>query len=105
MAADPVLGEKLRRSKYDPDSYYSSCWVCSRQHHSACVGQATFICAACQRRTQERCVGAGNASNHHQATPVAIPGGGNIYGTPGGTHGGAVAITRSGRRAGVAVYT
>ena len=43
---------------------YSFCWVCSRQHHAKCIGEAPrFICAACQRRTQEKCVGlAGNVT-------------------------------------------
>ncbi|CAB4068156.1 BAF45A [Lepeophtheirus salmonis] len=31
-----------------------SCWVCSRQHHSNCVGQSLFICSGCQRRTKEK---------------------------------------------------
>ena len=46
-----------------PDPEYANCWVCSRQHHASCVGQATFICAQCQRRTQERCVGGSAAGN------------------------------------------
>lgn len=43
---------------------YSFCWVCSRQHHSRCIGEAPrFICKGCQRRTQEKCVGlAGNVT-------------------------------------------
>ena len=39
---------------------YWSCWVCSRQHHSSCVGQERFICAACQKRTLDKSIGAGN---------------------------------------------
>lgn len=44
---------------------YSFCWVCSRQHHSKCIGEAPrFICQACQRKTQEKCVGlAGNVTS------------------------------------------
>ena len=44
---------------------YSFCWVCSRQHHSKCIGDAPrFICQACQRKTQEKCVGlAGNVTS------------------------------------------
>lgn len=40
----------------DPDIEYAYCWVCSRQHHLSCVGQATFICSACQRKTLERTI-------------------------------------------------
>ena len=43
---------------------YSYCWVCSRQHHAKCIGEVSrFICQACQRRTQEKCVAlAGNVT-------------------------------------------
>jgi hypothetical protein len=40
-----------------------SCWVCSRQHHSACVGlekkNERFICSGCQRKVQERTLAGG----------------------------------------------
>ena len=44
---------------------YAFCWVCSRQHHAKCIGDAPrFICGACQRKTQEKCMGlAGNVTN------------------------------------------
>ena len=44
---------------------YAFCWVCSRQHHSKCMGSVPrFICQACQRKTQEKCVGlAGNVTS------------------------------------------
>ena len=40
---------------------YANCMVCSRQHHLDCVGQDTFICAACQKRTLAKTIGAGNS--------------------------------------------
>ena len=40
---------------------YANCMVCSRQHHLDCVGQDTFICAACQKRTLGKTIGAGNS--------------------------------------------
>merc|ERR1719189_539179 len=44
---------------------YAFCWVCSRQHHAKCISDAPrFICGACQRKTQEKCMGlAGNVTN------------------------------------------
>ncbi len=46
---------------YIPFSF--SCWVCSRQHHSACVGlekkNERFICSGCQRKVQERTLAGG----------------------------------------------
>lgn len=52
---------------------YSFCWVCARQHHSRCIGEAPrFICQACQRRTQEKCVGlAGNVTTVSTAMSAA----------------------------------
>eukprot|EP00095_Tigriopus_kingsejongensis_P008003 maker-scaffold269_size230758-snap-gene-1.32 protein:Tk08003 transcript:maker-scaffold269_size230758-snap-gene-1.32-mRNA-1 annotation:"supporter of activation of yellow protein" len=44
--------------KAEEDVEYFYCWVCSRQHHSACVGQPTFICGACQKKTLEKSLGA-----------------------------------------------
>jgi len=41
----------------------TNCWVCSRQHHTVCVGLDKagdrFICSACQRRTQEKTIAGG----------------------------------------------
>ena len=114
------LSHRRAISSGDEDAFYAYCWVCSRQHHSACVGQATFICGGCQRRTQERCVGAGNAGlnvvNVVNAASVGVvpsqvggvvgafasPGGVAGSGV-GGSGGGGVVYTRSGRRSGVAV--
>jgi len=43
----------------------SDCWVCGRTHHISCVGLtkagARFICSACQRKVQERTLGARGA--------------------------------------------
>ncbi|TRY72036.1 hypothetical protein TCAL_01128 [Tigriopus californicus] len=39
---------------------YYNCWVCTRPHHSYCVGQATFICGFCQKKTLEKSLGSGN---------------------------------------------
>ena len=52
---------------------YYYCWVCSRQHHAACVGQERFICAACQNKTLSKRVGVmGGMSSasgmHHLST-------------------------------------
>ena len=33
---------------------YYYCWVCSRQHHAACVGAERFICTACQVSQQQQ---------------------------------------------------
>ena len=41
------------------DSDYVNCWVCARAHHAQCVKQAIFICAGCQRKTQEKRIGGG----------------------------------------------
>ena len=42
---------------------FNSCWVCARPHHSVCVGLDKqgdrFICGACQRKTQEKCIAGG----------------------------------------------
>ncbi|XP_023324854.1 uncharacterized protein LOC111698686 [Eurytemora carolleeae] len=39
----------------------SSCWVCTRQYHTTCVGlekeNEKFICGSCQRKVQERTLG------------------------------------------------
>ena len=66
----------------DDDGLYAYCWVCSRQHHSACVGQALFICAGCQKRTQERYVGGGITAGI--ATHVGVNGGGGLVNGGGG---------------------
>lgn len=50
------------------ESDYSNCWVCSRQHHLGCVGQATFICAQCQRKTLEKTISPGNEPNPNHST-------------------------------------
>ncbi len=92
-----------KKSFTSDDDMYANCWVCSRQHHLSCVGQATFICAACQRRTQERCVGAGNAGASLSAPPavaaiVGIPSAG-----PASPVGIAGSTRASGRRAAAAI--
>merc|ERR1719361_1205436 len=50
----PLLRTRVKES----EKSYWSCWVCSRQHHSYCVGQERFICAACQKRTLDKSIGA-----------------------------------------------
>merc|ERR1719460_1182388 len=60
----------------------SNCWVCTRPHHSVCVGLDKqgdrFICGACQRRTQEKTIAGGR-----QPETPARPGMPGIGVTPG----------------------
>ena len=76
-----------------PDPELASCMVCQRQHHLGCVGQEIFICAGCQKKTLERCVGGGSGTTIFQqlaigsgVTPAnnAASGGmsSNVLGTP-----------------------
>jgi len=79
---------------------YAYCWVCSRQHHSICIGGADrFICQGCQRRTQEKCMGlAGNVTSVTTEMAAAASGmtSGYTMGTP------ATPSTSRSRRLGVA---
>lgn len=60
----------------------TNCWVCARPHHSVCVGLDKqgdrFICGACQRKTQEKCIAGGR-----QPETPARPGMPGIGVTPG----------------------
>ena len=56
----PECNRCFGREVKESEKSYWSCWVCSRQHHSYCVGQERFICAACQKRTLDKSIGAGN---------------------------------------------
>ena len=56
----PECNRCFGREVKESQKKYWNCWVCSRQHHSSCVGQERFICAACQKRTLDKSIGAGN---------------------------------------------
>jgi len=63
----------------------TNCWVCARPHHTVCVGLDKegdrFICGACQRRTQEKCIAGGR-----QPETPARPGMANSMGVTPGMH-------------------
>ena len=52
-----------------------SCWVCTRQYHTTCVGlekeNEKFICGSCQRKVQERTLG--SRSNQGGAKNMDTP--------------------------------
>jgi len=64
------------------DKGATGCWVCSRLHHSKCVGLDNegdrYICSACQKKTQEKIIAGGRQTdtparpnaNSGMATPV-----------------------------------
>lgn len=54
-----VFGKEASTSK--TPAAYASCMICQRQHHLDCVGEAVFICAACQKRTLGKTIGSGNS--------------------------------------------
>lgn len=53
-----VFGREPDKSQEEIEYY--NCWVCARPHHNYCVGQATFICGFCQKKTLEKSLGSGN---------------------------------------------
>ena len=66
--------------------------VCQRQHHLGCVGQAVFICAACQKRTLEKCV-AGPGSGNTIFQQLAIGSGVVPSGSGGGSGSGGTSVS------------